>query len=175
MVDEQNPYKSPQATGGSDDRSKAKKQRSRFWIVSTHVLTTGLAMPALASLVGAVVVAGGRLHGTQAFLAMLALQAVGYVAGTYYSLSYLRKVTTIRDPLGCTNASVIIFGVLALLGMAVNGLVSGPAGPLRIVALVVFYSVISLAFARITQKGFAQMAADSATTGRGIAHPEEVG
>lgn len=159
MVNTQNPYKPPEspiAEGG------AKRQRSRFWIVSTHVITTTVAMPAMAAMVGAIAVARGKLQGDQKYLVMLAFQAGGYIIGTFYSLSYLRKATAIIDAPGCTRASVITFGIFALLGFAANVAVSKEITPLRIAASIVFYVVVFWAFAQITRRGFAAMASPRA-------------
>ena len=101
MADIQNPYKSPESTiAPNRSGAKAKRQRSRFWIVSTHVLTTAVAIPFVMGLVAIAAVARGNLQGNQAFLATLAFQAVGYVGGTYYSLSYLRKATAMTESKG---------------------------------------------------------------------------
>ena len=49
----------------------AVKRRAKWWIVSTHVLTTGLVMPLLAGIVGATFVGGSGLQGLTAFVLVL--------------------------------------------------------------------------------------------------------
>jgi hypothetical protein len=163
MGDTQNPYKSPESAGASGrPGSEAKRQRSRFWIVSTHLATTAFAAPLAAGLIANLAVSQGNLHGNQALLVTLCFQALGYIAGTYYSLSYLRKATAMRDPQGCTKASIVTFVILALVGLVSNVAVSKHIIPLQVAAWIVFYALICWAFARITRRGFAAMAADSA-------------
>lgn len=136
------------------------KQRSVFWIVSTHVLTTGFAMPAVAGGIGFAVLTAMQPSAVVAFLLLLAFQAVGYIGGVYYSLSYIRSVAFIEHPNACITPSIITFAVLAVIGFAVNaaGLVGrdgqGINPILGIIALAAFYVVICVAFARITQRGF---------------------
>lgn len=136
------------------------KQRSIFWIVSTHVLTTGFAMPAVAGGIGFAVLTAMQPSAVVAFLLLLAFQALGYIGGVYYSLSYIRKVALIENPNACIKPSIITFAVLAVIGFGVNvvGLVGrdghGINPILGIIALVAFYVIICVAFARITQRGF---------------------
>jgi hypothetical protein len=144
-----------------------KEPRSRFWVVSTHILTTGFAMPAVGALIGFGIIDSTGLTGIAAFLLLLGLQAVGYIGGGYYSLSYIKKVALIEDPTACVKPSIITFVVLAGLGFVVNlgslvpyVLLSGVDASAPIFAiscLVVLYLVVSLAFAKITQQGFAAM------------------
>ena len=137
----------------------SKKKRSVFWVVSTHVLTTGFAMPAVAGMFGAPLVEMYPSAGV-GFLLALGCQALGYIVGGYYSLSYIRKAALIEQPMACVKPSIITFVVLAVFGFAVNvALLFGSRlrsmnAIIGIVGLVVFYVVISLAFAKITQRGF---------------------
>ncbi len=142
-----------------------KQHRSVFWVVSTHVLTTGFAMPAVAGVLGFAIIVATQPSTVAAFLMLLAFQALGYIGGVYYSLSYIRKAALIENPIRCIKPSIVTFVVLAVLGFAVNigSLLREPSGEgnpiLAIAGLVVFYLVISFAFAKITQKGFATMEA----------------
>jgi len=66
------------------------KVRSTFWVVSTHVLTTGLAIPALAALASTGIILVGRVRNSWVALGVLTSCAlVGYIGGTYYSLRLL--------------------------------------------------------------------------------------
>ena len=161
MADRPNPFESPKSSGvPGSSMAEGKRHRSRFWIVSTHVLTTGFVMPLLAFLLAQGVLYETNLRGGLAFLVVLVFQAVGYIAGTYYSLSYLRKTTAIGDPEACTQASVTTFAVLALLAFVANIAMLKGGNAIEWILWIIFYLVISWAFAKITRKGFAAMAVD---------------
>lgn len=162
MSSDPNPYQSPLTVSGNAGRgSSAKKTRSPFWIVSTHILTTGVAMPLVAVNLAFPILAHYPLSPMLAFLAQLAIIAGGYVAGTFYSLSYLRKVTAIRNPEACAKASVIVFVLLAILWLGVKIVFFHLTDPVTVVSWIVFYVVICWAFAKITRTGFLEMAAAS--------------
>ena len=139
-----------------------KKQRSVFWIVSTHVLTTGFVMPTIAGVLGSNVIWATQLSVVATFMISLAFQSIGYIGGTYYSLSYIRKVALIENPVACIKPSIITFAVLALIGFGVNVacfFVQEKQGVnlLWIIMIGAFYIVIGVAFAKITQQGFSRM------------------
>jgi hypothetical protein len=116
-------------------------------------------MPALAGMVGAPI-AATYPSAVTGFLLALGIQALGYIGGVYYSLSFIRKVALIARPLACVKPSIITFAVLAVLGFIFNVLSSfgGRAKEMNPiianVGLVVFYIVILFAFVKITQNGF---------------------
>jgi hypothetical protein len=140
-----------------------KKARSRFWVVSTHVLTTGFAMPAVAGMIGSGLAPVAAVAPVRVFLLRMALQALGYIGGVYYSLSYIRKVALIENAPACIKPSIITFIVLAVLGFGLNvallftGQTKQIAPALAIPGLLLFYVVICAAFAKVTQQGFANM------------------
>jgi hypothetical protein len=136
-----------------------KKTRSRFWVVSTHVLTTGFAIPFVASFVVTILLQTLQIEGWIAFLVSLALQAIGYIGGTYYSLNYIQKVALIDNPMSCVKPSVITFIVLAVLSLILNLVSLRPLSWEIILILIIFYGMISLAFAKITEKGFVAISA----------------
>ena len=129
------------------------KKRAKWWIVSTHVLTTGFVMPLLAGIVGGVLCAVLGLEGIGALLFILAVQTIGYIGGTYYSLSYLKKSAVTHDWPGCTVPAIVFFAVLAVLGLVVNAIQISES-PLAILGLILFHGCILAAFAKITAKGF---------------------
>ena len=98
----------------------SKRRRSTFWVVTTHVLTAGLAIPALAALVAAGVIQFGNLGEASGVFAVGAVCGImGYVGGTYYSLSYLKQVAAHNCWTDCTTPCVIlsaVFGILSFLG-----------------------------------------------------------
>jgi hypothetical protein len=161
----QDTHKSPPpASDTGSSGSKAKRQRSRFWIVSTHVITASVVIPGLAGVTAMAAVDPAGLRGNQALVVVLGFQSLGYVAGTYYSLSYLRKSTTMRDPQGCAKASIITFGILAVVGFVSHIALSKAINPSQLAALVIFYALIFFMFAKITRKGFNEMARDPSET-----------
>ena len=139
-----------------------KKQRSVFWVVSTHVVTTGFALPAVAGIIGYTLMNDLRPAPLRTILTLLCLQALGYIGGVFYSLSYIRKTSRIDHPMACIKPSIIAFVVLAVVGFCVNAgrLIYQQHGvnPVDdVVVLVVFYTVICLVFARATERGFSRM------------------
>ena len=137
-----------------------QKPRSRFWVVTTHVLTTGFAFPFVASLAGWLVISTMTPEdfqtGTLASLLLLAFLAVGYLGGTIYSLSYLRKVASIEKPAKCIGPSVVVFTVLALLGLA-NCAYQAEFNPPAVLILCVYYAIIIVGFSVLTARGFGRM------------------
>jgi hypothetical protein len=120
-------------------------------------------MPAVAGFIGYAIIVATQPSAVATFLILLALQAIGYIGGVYYSLSYIQKVALIENPVRCIKPSIVIFVVLAVLGFAVNivSLFHEPPNKLNPIlatsALVVFYVAISFAFAKISQRAFATM------------------
>jgi hypothetical protein len=136
-----------------------KKARSRFWVVSTHVITTGFAIPFIARFVTMFLLQSLQFEGLLAFLVSLTLQSIGYIGGTYYSLNYIQNVALIDNPMACVKPSVIAFVALAVLSLILNLASIGQLSWEIILILIVFYMVVSLAFAKITEKGFAAISA----------------
>ena len=134
----------------------AAKHRAKWWIVTTHVLTTGFAMPVIATVVGAILCGLLGLEGITGYLFILGFRAVGYIGGTYYSLAYLKKSAFSSDWVSCTVPSIIGFVTLALLGLAASIIQATQAPGTLLVALglVVFYGVIIAAFVKATSDGF---------------------
>jgi hypothetical protein len=137
------------------------KQRGTFWVVTTHVLTTGFAMPLLGGIAAAFIVPiiTPGISSWSALAVAAAIQALAYVGGAYYSLSYLRKVAIIANPLACITPSIVFFAALAALGFGYNAfLVRRLNGaPVLIGIWLVFYIAITFLFTIITRRGFAAM------------------
>ena len=119
------------------------------------------ALPAVAGAAGFAVLRTLDVGPVAAFLTLLAFQALGYIGGVFYSLSYIRKVALIKQPSACVKPSIITFCVLAVLGLGANvaGLFAQHAinRIVGTVALVGFYAAICFAFAIITRQGFSRM------------------
>ncbi len=132
-------------------------------MVSTHVVTTGFAFPLAARIIGFAVLHETYVPRAQAFWFLLAVQALGYIGGAYYSLAYIRKVALIERPVACIKPSIIAFCVLSTIGLVLSvASIVGQQPPVitpivGITGVLAFYLVICLAFARITQQGFSKM------------------
>ena len=139
----------------------AKKTRSITWVASTYVLTAGFAMPLIAVLIGSLVLSQKTLPPFSEFLILLVIQAVGYIAGIFYSLSYIQKVTVIEKPLACIKPSIIWFFALATLGFIVTlvrTIQENQISPaLAISCLIAYYAAVSLIFIRLTKMSFSRM------------------
>jgi hypothetical protein len=149
-----------------------KKNRSVFWIVSTHVLTSGFVMPLLAFIVFYVITMNAgtavRSFGPLAELGLLlALMTLGYVGGVLYSLSYLTKVAIMERPLACITPSIITFSILGVLFLAADIAKSWQRGiDIMATALLAFYYAgITVLFAVFTQRGFRRIAASQEPRG----------
>ena len=141
-----------------------KTQRSTFWVVSTHVLTTGIAMPFVAAIVGSVAIGATQPPPIAAFLIALTFQALGYIGGTFYSLSYIRKVALIKKPTDCIKPSIIAFSVLAIIFFGIDvailqGSKNQGVNPIAIILQLAFFVIICFVFGKITQTGFSKMEA----------------
>ncbi|PHS10670.1 MAG: hypothetical protein COA78_10940 [Blastopirellula sp.] len=142
----------------------SKKKRSIFWIVSTHVLTTGFVIPGAAGVIASQATSAMQYPPVATFLIILAAQAVGYIGGVFYSFSYIRKVAIIQNPAACITPAIVTFIVLAIIGLGLNlyiqiGGKGNDINPVvTAIALVIYYVIISILFARFTRNGFLQMA-----------------
>ena len=144
----------------------SRKPRSTFWVVSTHVLTTGLAIPTLAGIASAAIILYGDVrHPLAALAVQTACAVMGYVGGTYYSLSYLRGAAEHEHWTSCTRPSIIAFAILAILGFCLSMTQLQERNTLSIGFLAIFYLIMIMVFAKITASGFAQMSHNSTELG----------
>lgn len=127
-------------------------------MVSTHVLTAAFALPLLALVLAfALDFSGFAPRGQFVGLVFpLLLLTGGYVGGTFYSLSYLRRVAVCRRPQACILPSIIVFTAFAAGSLAIS---YGRVEPAEFGILTLYYAVITLCFAFITRRGFLKMAA----------------
>lgn len=142
-----------------------KKQRSTFWVVSTHVLTTSIVMPLLTGLSGAMVILAMQPPPLASYLLVLAFGTIGYVGGVFYSLSYIEKVAIVQNPLNCIKPSIVTFCIVTLLSVGFSiylrySEVQPDLNP-TVVAIsdCAFAAVICVIFAWLTHVGFSRMAA----------------
>ena len=63
-------------------------------------------MPAVAGGMGFAVLTAIQPSAVVAFLMLLAFQALGYIGGVYYSLSYIRNVALMENPNACIKQGI---------------------------------------------------------------------
>jgi len=151
-----------------------KKRRSKFWVVTTHVITTGVAIPFLTYLGFLLFVtpfgkympalvdmtALGPVLRSEAVLMLgtwLAFMTLGYLGGTIYSLSYLKRVAFIDKPTDCTRPSIIVFAGCALVGIMVNvyvGYMMQLLDQTWALVCALYLVAIVCGFAYLTKRGF---------------------
>jgi hypothetical protein len=134
---------------------KPRKERSIFWVATTHALTTGFVMP----LVGAM--AGGFISGAMTtdrnsllpFYVYLLFILLGYAGGAAYSMAYIRKVAILHRPSEHVVPSIIAVMVLVLLGTFVSLCFFGGT-TFRVVLIVLQSALATAVMAVVTAKGF---------------------
>jgi hypothetical protein len=136
----------------------SKKVRSVFWIVSTHVLTTGLAIPAVMGIASKLLIAHFDIRDPLIGLYLVATcSVVGCIGGTLYSLSYLGNEADCANWKRCTAPAIATFVILTILGLAAQ-IYSLQANTALTVGLLVATSLVSIAaFSIITSHGFSRM------------------
>jgi hypothetical protein len=142
--------------------------RSTFWIVTTHVLTSGLAIPTVVGLGILGIVHLAKIDPPFSFLTELTVSLVSMLLGTgggvLYSLRFIRRNATCEHWSRCTTPSVMAYGVLAVLGLGwgiwqVNPRTSEVMG-IRVLSTLVGMGV----FAWLTASGFGKMSREAVTT-----------
>jgi hypothetical protein len=143
----------PQAVVKPAASSSKIKQRPKWWIVTTHVMTSGFAIPIVAVALGAVLIGVLGMEGIMAIFLVMLFNVAGYIGGTIYSLSYLKKNVTTSNWEGCTVPSICFAAFITFA--AVIGY-----HPFPIANIIV--SIIDLiAFGIITTNGFKELAANN--------------
>lgn len=149
------------------DGRMVKRVRSRFWVVSTHVLATAMAVPLLAAILALMAIVIFRIQGLPALLLSVVSQTTGYIGGAYASLFLLRKSTILANPSRCTKPAVSLFVVLELFTLVTRLLTDKRPSTVSAAWIIAFYALIALAVARITQKKF-----DAWEAAIGVVHNE---
>jgi len=145
-----------------------KKQRSTFWIVSTHVATAGFAMPFFGYVFGVVLSVFLGLQATQSFVTILAINALGYIVGLFQSLSYIRKIALHPDFTRCIKPAIVTFIILTVVGAAANvafvirdrSFYDALFIPFLIVTPI-YYVIMTSIFVQVTRHGFRALAQES--------------
>jgi hypothetical protein len=134
------------------------RERSTFWLVSTHVLTAGLSMPLLAGIVAFIARAAGWAprEPLMELVFVLVVVSFGYIGGTFYSLHYLRRVAIVREPRACLIPSIAMFGAFCALPLGVS---FGNVSVVEFGLLTAYFVGVTSCFAFITQHGIRRMVA----------------
>ncbi|RLS53205.1 MAG: hypothetical protein DWH91_14840 [Planctomycetota bacterium] len=141
--------------------------RSTFWIVTTHVLTSGLAIPTVVGLGIMGIAHLAKIHPPFSplteLIVSLASMLLGTGGGVLYSLHFIRRNAVHEHWPSCITPSLITYGVLAALGLALSIWQSNPRTPeaigIRVLATLVGMAV----FAGLTASGLNQMSRDAVT------------
>jgi hypothetical protein len=133
------------------------RSRSTTWVVSTHVLTAGLALPAFTGLMTSGIVQFGVIENPLLEVAVIGtFVLLGYIAGTYYSLLYLNGPDEHEKWTDCTVPSCIAFSVFAVIAFLLNVVQLRDKNVLTIGILGICYVASIAAFSAITARGFAR-------------------
>ena len=141
----------------------AISQRSTLWVVTTHVLTTGAAVPFVAGVVAECIISYGNIRNLSLDLGIREACAVlGYVGGTYYSLSYLKANASHRNWTACTLPAVICFAILTAICGAINVMRLPERNLFTVGVMLTTDVVIVPIFWWVTARGFAKLSQEAA-------------
>ena len=100
------------------------KSRSTFWVVSTHVLTSGFAIPVATGLVVGGIARAANVGPPFSVVAQLIISTtttlIGTGGGVFYSLAYLKWRAQFDNWSQCAKPSVIAYVLLAVLGFGLG-------------------------------------------------------
>ncbi len=140
-------------------------RRSTFWVVSTHVLTTGLAIPVLIGLVVAGIAGVAGLKAPFSDLTKLVIGLVttliGVGGGVLYSMAYLKRTAQHDRWSQCIKPSVIAYLLLAALGCAVACWTEGERTSAAIGIQILNTAIGMAIFAWLTVSGFQELSSAS--------------
>ena len=131
-----------------------KRLRARWWIVTTHVLTTGIMGGILQALVLFVLLMSGVDIGGKYNLAAPPIGIMAFTAATFYSASYLRKHALADLPTRSTKPSIILFVVLQIIGNAIQYFSHREFAPVSIAAGLIADICIAVLFGYVTSSKF---------------------
>jgi hypothetical protein len=132
--------------------------RSTFWVVSTHILTVGLAFPAVAGIAEQATI---TYCGIRDPLVDAGIRSVfglfASFAGVYYSLNYLRTAATHKQWTDCTTPSIVAFVILAAINLGLSVYAMKERTVMAVCVLSVSYIGATWAVSAITAAGFARL------------------
>ena len=134
-----------------------KKEKSVISVVSTHILTTSLVIPFFGLLVGYFVnkFFGASLNHGYVMLIKDIIYIIFFFIGVKYSISYINKKITVKNPKNSSKYSIITFGVIMII-MLIGDILANP----NIISIgynTVFFGIIFTIFFILTKNYFAKL------------------
>ncbi len=157
----QNPPPPPYAkrkSAANGVKSDKLKPRKKWQVVTIHYFTAGFAIPGVCAILCGLLfflMAASEKPVDALTLVIMGFvsQILGWIGGTYYSLSYLRKNVTTSDWRGCIAPSIVVAAILDLAWV----MTSAALDPGKVL-FATLTSVITLSlFGLITAKGFREL------------------
>jgi hypothetical protein len=151
----------------------AAQLRGTFWVVSTHVLTSGFALPVGGAILVGVLAWMTEIDSTVLLVLSYGVSILAYVGGTFYSLSYLKKVAMHVNPARCVLPSVVTFVTLCGIwyGLQLSGanFLRMPMEAKLFTAVVngAYYAVVGFVFWIITKNGLPKLSRPVMANGGG--------
>jgi hypothetical protein len=99
-----------------------KKEKSAVSVVSTHIITTSIVIPFFGLLVGYFVnkFLGSSLNPLLVMIIKDVVYITFFFMGVKYSISYISKNITVKDPQNSSKYSIIIFGIIMVCMLTVD-------------------------------------------------------
>lgn len=144
-----------------------RRPRRAPWAVTlTHVVTAGFVPPLVCLIVGAMAIQRLGIEGLNGLVTLLAVLAVGYVAGAVYSMSRLRRTVHTDRPTRCIRPATTAFASLLVLQFALIFLRPGvPRDALSLSIAAPVYLLVIIAFWMITSRGMTAWEAELSSRG----------
>ncbi len=134
-----------------------KKEKSVASVVSTHILTTAIVIPFFGLLAGYLV---NKFFGpTLNQGLMLLIENIIYITfffmGVKYSISYINKKITVKNPQNSSKYSIITFGLIMVFMLIVN--ILAKPNIISIGYNTVFFGIIFIIFFILTKNYFEKL------------------
>ncbi|NPA66873.1 MAG: hypothetical protein GXO11_08340 [Epsilonproteobacteria bacterium] len=134
-----------------------KKERSVFNVVTTHILTTSVVIPFFGLLIGYMInkSLSTTLNQTEVLLIKDIVFIIFFFFGVRYSLSYIDKTITVKDPKNSLRFSLIVFGLLMVMIFFLN--VLAYPNTLNTIYNIAFFGIIFILFYIPTKRYFTNL------------------
>lgn len=131
-----------------------KKEKSVASVVSTHVLTTSIVIPFFGLLAGYFVnkFLGESLNQNLVMIIKDVVYITFFFIGVKYSISYINKNITVKNPQNSSKYSIIVFGVIMIFMLTVD--ILAVPNIISIAYNIVFFGIIFSIFFILTKKYF---------------------
>ena len=134
-----------------------KKEKSVASVVSTHILTTSIVIPFFGLLAGYFVNKFFGVLLSQGYIMLIKdiVYVTFFFMGVKYSISYINKKITVKNPKNSSKYSIITFGVIMII-MLIGDILSNP----NIISIgynTVFFGIIFTIFFILTKNYFTKL------------------